>query len=126
LNDLDKQDRPWEFAVVAIANDRICGFLAASYQAWNRRLIIWHLYVDGSQRRRGIARLLVERTQIFAVAKSAVNMWLETSSVNTPAITVYRRLGFELCGLDTTFYQGTSAAGETALFFARPIPEHRA
>jgi ribosomal protein S18 acetylase RimI-like enzyme len=125
FNDLDKQDKPWEFAVVAIVADRICGFLAVGYQAWNRRLTIWHLYVDGSHRRRGIARLLVERAQGYALTKSAVHMWLETSSVNAPGAQVYRRLGFELCGFDTTLYDGTPASGETALFFACPIRRER-
>jgi ribosomal protein S18 acetylase RimI-like enzyme len=121
LGDLDK-DRPWEFAIVAITDDQICGFLAAGYQAWNRRLTIWHLYVDGTQRRRGIARLLIDRAQVYGISKDALNMWLETSSLNVPGIQAYRRLGFELCGLDMTLYHGTPASGETAFFFARPLP----
>jgi len=122
LDDADKPDRPWEFATVAIVDDRICGFLAAGYQVWNRRLTIRHLYVDAPQRRRGIARLLLDRAQIHGAAKGALHMWLETSNLNTPGVRAYRRLGFELCGFDTTLYDGTPASGETALFFARPIP----
>jgi hypothetical protein len=41
--------------------------------------------------------------------------------VNVPAVRAYRRLGFALCGLDTTFYRGTPAAGEVALFFTRDL-----
>lgn len=122
MSDLDNPDRPWEFATVASVDDRICGFLAAGYQEWNRRLTIWHLYVDVPQRRRGIARLLLEGAQCYGIAKGALNMWLETSSLNVCGVQAYRRLGFELCGLDTTLYHGTPASGETALFFARPIP----
>jgi ribosomal protein S18 acetylase RimI-like enzyme len=121
LDDLLKPDKPWEFATVALADARICAFLAAGYQPWNRRLTIWHLYVDLPQRRRGIARLLIERVQSYAAARGALNLWLETSSLNAPGVQAYRRLGFELCGMDTTLYEGTPAAGETALFFARPI-----
>jgi ribosomal protein S18 acetylase RimI-like enzyme len=121
LDDLNKPNRPWQFAAVALADERICGFIAAGYEAWNSRLTIWHLYVDGPQRRRGIARLLVDRAEDYARLRGAINMWLETSSLNVPGVQAYRRLGFELCGLDTTLYQGTPAAPETALFFARPI-----
>jgi ribosomal protein S18 acetylase RimI-like enzyme len=121
LDDPDSPDRPWEFAVVAVAGDRICGFLAAGYQVWNRRLTLWHLYVDRSERRQGIARLLVDRAEAYGIGKGALHLWLETSSLNAPGVTAYRKLGFEWCGLDTTLYQGSPAAGETALFFARPI-----
>lgn len=118
LDDLNQQERPWEFAMVAFADDRICGFLAAGYRTWNRRLTIWHLYVDGPQRRRGIARRLLDQAQVYGSAKGALNLWLETSSLNAPGVRAYRRLGFELCGLDTTLYQGTPAEKETALFFS--------
>lgn len=121
LNDLSRQDRPWEFAAVAVADDRICGFIAAGHQDWNRRLTIWHLYVDSRQRNQGIARRLVDRAEGYGIAKGCLSMWLETSSLNVPGVQAYRRLGFELCGMDTTLYQGTPAANETALFFARPI-----
>lgn len=65
LEGLAISDRLWEFAAVALVDDRICGFLGAGYQAWNRRLTIWHLYVDSPQRRRGIARLLLDRHALF-------------------------------------------------------------
>jgi ribosomal protein S18 acetylase RimI-like enzyme len=122
LHDLNKLDTPWEFATVAIVEDRICGFLAAGYQVWNRRLTIWHLYVDCLHRRHGIARRLIDRAQVYGITKGALNMWLETGSLHTPGVQVYRRLGFELCGLDTTLYQGTPTSDETGLFLARPIP----
>ena len=121
LDDLEGQDKPWEFAVVALEDERICGFVAAGYQAWNRRLTLWHLYIDGPQRGRGMARLLVDRAEEYGSTRGALSMWLEASSLNVPGVRVYRRLGFELCGMDRTLYQGTPAAGETALFFARAI-----
>jgi ribosomal protein S18 acetylase RimI-like enzyme len=121
MDALDQKDRPWDFALVAIADDRICGFLAAEFEAWRRRLTIWHLYVNILHRRRGIARLLVDRAQAHGATTGALNLWLETSSTNVPAVKAYRKLGFELCGMDTTFYNGTPASAETALFFTRPI-----
>ena len=121
LDDLGKQDRPWEAAAVAIADQQLCGFVAAGYQGWNRRLTIWHLYVAGSHRRRGIARLLLHRAEAYGASRGALNMWVETSSLNVPGVMAYRRLGFELCGMDTTLYDGTPSANETALFFARRI-----
>jgi ribosomal protein S18 acetylase RimI-like enzyme len=49
-------------------------------------------------------------------------LWLETQNVNYAAIQFYQQLGFQWCGLDTTLYDSQeSAAGEIALFFARPL-----
>lgn len=117
----DVHESAWEFAMVATVEGRICGFPAARYQTWNRRLTISHLYVYRPQRRRGIARLLLDQAQVFGIEKNALTMWVETSSMNTSAVRAYRRLGFELCGFDTTLYHGTSASAETAIFLARPI-----
>ena len=122
IDDLNKRDSPLEFAVVATINDRICGFIAADYQVWNRRVTIRHLYVDSRQREQGIGRALTDRAEEYGIEKGALSMWAETSSLNTPGIRAYRRLGFELCGFDTTLYQGTPAENETAIFLARPVP----
>src|SRR5271165_2503406 len=84
LQDLNREDRPWELGLVALDGDRICGFVAAGYQAWNRRLTIWHLYVDLPYRRRGIARLLVDRAEAYGIEKGAVHLWLEASNLNVP------------------------------------------
>jgi len=41
-----------------------------------------------------------------------------------PAIQFYRRMGFELCGLDVTLYDPASiVAGETALYFSKSLDE---
>ncbi len=121
LDDLLEPQRRWEFAAVAMVDDQIRGFVAAGYQPWNRRLIVCHLYVDGPHRRRGIGRLLVEHAQTYGVSRGALHLWVETSSLNSPGIQAYRRLGFTLCGLDTRLYDGTPAAGEAAIFLARQI-----
>ena len=47
-------------------------------------------------------------------------VWLETSNLAYPAIQFYRGVGFELCGLDASLYEGEQA-GETALYFMRPL-----
>jgi hypothetical protein len=55
LDDLKDENRSWDFAQLAVDGGRVCGFAAAAYQEWNRRLIVSHLYVDGPDRNRGIA-----------------------------------------------------------------------
>ncbi|MFE2165979.1 GNAT family N-acetyltransferase [Streptomyces sp. NPDC059447] len=105
---------------VALDGERVCGFVAAGYAAWNRRLTIEDIEVAPDRRGRGIGRALMECAEEFARERGAEHLWLEVSSVNAPAVHAYRRMGFVLCGLDTTLYGGTPSAGERALFMARP------
>jgi ribosomal protein S18 acetylase RimI-like enzyme len=121
LDDLESADRPYDQAWVAIESEVIVGFAAASYASWNRRLVLWHLYVDLSQRRRGVAGELLSRVEAHAAACGARHIWLETSSLNAPGVATYRALGFSLSGVDLTLYDGTPAQGEIALFFSRPV-----
>jgi ribosomal protein S18 acetylase RimI-like enzyme len=121
LDDLESPERPYDHAWAAWYGERCVGFAASSYEAWNRRLTLWHLYVDPSQRRRGVARQLLRSVEAHGRAHGARHLWLETSSLNAPGIEAYRALGFALTGADLTLYDGTPAEGETALFFSRPL-----
>ncbi|MBT2481571.1 GNAT family N-acetyltransferase [Streptomyces sp. ISL-94] len=105
---------------VALDGGRLCGFVAAGYAAWNRRVTIEDIEVSPEHRGRGIGRALMECAADFAREHGAEHLWLEVSSVNAPAVHAYRRMGFTLCGLDTTLYGGTPAVGEQALFMSRP------
>jgi ribosomal protein S18 acetylase RimI-like enzyme len=114
----------WEHGLVAVEGDAVLGFAAYTHQRWNRRTELWHLYVDAPRRGEGIGRMLV--TAVVAAAREAGMrcVWLETSSVAYPAIQFYRRLGFALCGLDTSLYDPDGpGGGETALYFAYSLAE---
>jgi ribosomal protein S18 acetylase RimI-like enzyme len=115
------QGPEWENAWLALDDGRAAGVVATQYETWNRRAVIWHLYVDAGLRRRGIGRRLLETALEAAVEAGMQVAWLETSSVNVPGVRAYERLGFEVSGLDTTLYTGTPAEGEVALFLARPL-----
>ena len=121
LDDLESPDRPYDTAWVAIEDRTFIGFAAASYAPWNRRLVLWHLYVSPVHRGRGIARALLQSVEVHALELEARHIWLETSSLNVPGVATYRALGFSLSGVDLTLYDGTPAEGEIALFFSRPV-----
>jgi ribosomal protein S18 acetylase RimI-like enzyme len=120
--DLRSDDHPWDRAEVAVENSRVIGFVGTEFQFWNRRLVLWHLYVDASARRRGVGRVLMARAIARAAEEKAICLWLETSNLNVPGVAWYKKQGFELGGLDTTLYAGTPAAREEALFFVRFLP----
>jgi ribosomal protein S18 acetylase RimI-like enzyme len=115
-------ERAWEDGLVGDLDGEIVGFAAWKHEVWNRRTVLWHLYVEANLRGRGVGRELVARVIERARDAGMRAVWLETSSVNYPAIAFYRRLGFTLDGLDLSLYDPSgSAAGETALYFALPL-----
>lgn len=111
-----------EPAIIAEQGGGVAGFAAAEYEAWNRRMIVRHLYVAARCRRGGVGRALLHELEVRARSAGARCLWLETQNVNFPAIQFYRRIGFRLCGLDESLYDPAGpAGGEVALFFAREL-----
>lgn len=108
-----------EHGRVAVLDGVVRGFVGWAFASWNRRLTICHFYIDRPYRSRGGGRMLMDAAVDWARGAGALTVWIETSHVNHPGIAAYRRLGFEICGFDTTLYRGTSAEGETAVYMAR-------
>jgi ribosomal protein S18 acetylase RimI-like enzyme len=113
--------RAWERAWVACDDRRVVGFCAVHGPTWNRRLVVYHLYVDREHRGRGFGRSLLDQAVADGRAVGARTVWLETNNLDHPAVQWYRRQGFELCGLDTTLYEPEYAPGEIALFMTRAL-----
>jgi GNAT superfamily N-acetyltransferase len=99
----------------------IVGFAAIEYEQWHSRLVLWHLYVVPERRREGIAGALLERVEAYGKKLGANRVWLETSNINVPGIEAYSRLGYSLCGLDTTLYDGLPYADEVAIYLAKQL-----
>ncbi|MFB7299948.1 GNAT family N-acetyltransferase [Streptomyces rubiginosohelvolus] len=106
---------------LALAPDgSLAGFVSVAYARWNRRLTIEDIEVAPGHRGRGVGRALMSRAEEFARERGAGHIWLEVTNINAPAIHAYRRMGFALCGLDTSLYEFTASAGEYALFLSKP------
>jgi ribosomal protein S18 acetylase RimI-like enzyme len=115
-------ERAWEQGFVAELAGNVVGFAAFTHRRWNRRTELWHLYVALHLRGQGVGRTLVEAVMAAARDAEMRCVWLETSNLAYPAIQFYRRIGFALCGLDLSLYDpARDAAGETALYFMRPV-----
>jgi ribosomal protein S18 acetylase RimI-like enzyme len=119
LTNLVEKLQTMDYTVVANLDSVISGFAAAKYEEWNRRVVLWHLYVAPQHRGQGIGRTLLDAVMTFARSTEARCVWLETQNINYPAIQFYRRAGFRLCGLDASLYDPQAFSGEEiALFFA--------
>jgi ribosomal protein S18 acetylase RimI-like enzyme len=111
----------WPDSWVAVAGGKIVGLVALSYEQWNRRLALRHIYVDAAWRRHGVGGALLATAEARAKVLGADHIWAETSTLNVAGVAAYRAMGFHLSGFDLTLYDGTPAQGEVALFFSRPV-----
>lgn len=109
----------WDTGWVAEADGKIVAVAAVEYEAWHRRLVLWHLYVTTSHRRTGVGRALLERCEVYGRSQRARRVWLETSNVNVPGIAAYERLGYALCGSDATLYDGLPYERESAVYLSK-------
>lgn len=121
IDDPADPERDGDHTLVAVLDGRIRGFLSPRYESWNRRLVICEIFVDASCRGLGAGHAMMEQAVEYGRSRGATHAWLETSNVNVPGVRAYRRMGFELCGLDLRLYSGTPSEGEIALFMARSI-----
>lgn len=121
---LNEEPRPWQSAYVAESDGAVLGFAAVGLQPWNSRLVLWHMYVDATARRRGVAKLLLDAVLGSDLAVEARQLWLETQDDNVPAIRAYERLGFEVVGFDRSYYANPPDA-DTAIFMSRALPPGR-
>ncbi len=119
--DLQRPDRDWDEAHVAVDGERVVGFVCSSWQFWNRRVVLWHIDVDRAYRSQGIGLRLLEEVYARARRQEALSIFLETSNLNAPGIAWYERQGFTLGGLDTTLYEGTGTAEEKGIYLVKVL-----
>ncbi len=126
-SDEDEQRRYNEYltqgySLGAYDGDQLIGFALTEACQWNRTLWIWEFHVAASHRRQGIGRRLMDTLAENARQAGFRILGLETQNTNLPAITFYRSLGFELDGIDLSFYTNTDMTdGEVALFMKRKL-----
>jgi len=119
--------RQMRHVVVAEEGATLVGCVSADLAAWNNRVQVEDCFVAPQARGRGVGRALMESVITFAREVHARCVWLETQSVNYPAVQFYQRLGFRLCGLDERLYDPKALEREeVALFFALDLTTFRA
>jgi ribosomal-protein-alanine N-acetyltransferase len=78
------------------------GFLLTRIAADEAEILT--LCVDAAHRQRGLGRLLIERQVPLLRRQGVGNLFLEVDADNSPALALYRRLGFEQVGQRPGYY----------------------
>lgn len=95
---------PQGFSWGAWDGDQIVGLLIGERVDWNGSLRIWEFHVAAERRGQGIGRMLMETAAEKARAAGLRTMVVETQNQNYPGICAYRALGFQLEGIDISYY----------------------
>jgi len=106
---------------IALDGDRIVGFSSVTLQQWNRTANLNQIFVLPTYRRWGIATRLIERDIQFA-SQNAVRALLAEAPAENPALVVYLKAGFRVCGFLDTYYPVGTGTRATALFLAYEFP----
>lgn len=88
----------------AFIDGKEAGLIQFEYQPHNRSIRVWDVDVWPDFQHRGVGTALMEKCINRARESGARRIVLETQSSNTAAISFYRKMGFDLVGLDASHY----------------------
>ena len=109
-------------SVKAVENGDIVGMAICDNRAWNRTLWVWEFHVHPERQGEGIGRQLMEAVIENARRAGCRVIVCETQNTNAPAVDFYRKLGFEIGGVDLSYYTNEDVtAGEVAIFMKYKI-----
>ncbi|MFP8893627.1 GNAT family N-acetyltransferase [Chryseobacterium sp. EZn1] len=102
----------------AFVNEELAGWIICEQRTWNNSFYIENILVNEKYRRQGIGIKLIKSAIKEARKLNSRVIELETQNTNYPAIQFYRRMGFNITGLNTRFYENPE---EIALFMTLDI-----
>jgi ribosomal protein S18 acetylase RimI-like enzyme len=98
------------------------GIAIAERREWNNSLWVWDFHVDAEYQGKGVGTRLMKVLIRQARDENFRVVVCETQNTNMPAIRFYRKLGFEIDGIDLTYYpEKEIKEGEVAVFMKRHL-----
>lgn len=88
----------------ALVDGAAAGKLQIEFQEYNKSVRVWDIDVWPKFKRMGVGKAMMELAIRRAREMGARRIVLETQSSNLPAIEFYKKMGFDLIGLDGTHY----------------------
>lgn len=107
-------EKPGSLCIAAVSGESIIGYLAFEVVADEGSIV--ELAVHPDYRRQGIARELIQGALDGCPDMTAV--YLEVRQSNTPAISLYKSLGFEEVGIRRDYYDDPK---ENAVLYRLPL-----
>ncbi len=93
----------------------VVGFVDAAVLSWNQVFKINNLCVAPAQRRKGVGVKLMRAALDLARERQLRTAMLDTSTKDYPAICLYQKLGFSLCGFNDQLFPNRDIALQFAL-----------
>jgi ribosomal protein S18 acetylase RimI-like enzyme len=124
LEDYERYNRiiPLGFSFGVFLNNKLIAVVICEPIYWNKTLNIWNFQVSENHRRLKVGKKLMESVIELARSKGFRAVILETQNTNVPAIEFYMKCGFELEGIDLSYYTNNDVeSGEVAFFMKRKI-----
>jgi streptothricin acetyltransferase len=106
----------------AYAGDLLIGLILASAHHWNHTIWVWEFHVAETHRRLGAGKGLMTTLVEKARREGFRTVVCETQNTNATAIQVYLKLGFNLEGVDISYYTNEDyPEGEIAVFMKKRL-----
>ena len=106
----------------AYDGDLLVGLIIAEEHQWNRSLFVHEFHVAETHRKQNIGKRLMECVAEKASRVGLRTIVCETQNTNPTAISVYRKLGFRVEGIDISLYSNHDyPEGEIAIFMKRRL-----
>ncbi|MFC2064729.1 GNAT family N-acetyltransferase [Chloroflexota bacterium] len=102
---------------VAVFEDKLCGYLRITENLSTEVSWVTDLVISPNYRRKGVAANLIFTSINWSADLEKARINIETTSKNHPAISLYKKLGFEFCGYNDQYYDSNNVA----LFFGREL-----
>lgn len=100
------------------AENELQGWIICEHRTWNNSFYIENILVNEKYRRQGLGIMLIKNAIKEARKLNCRVIELETQNTNYPAIQFYRRMGFNITGLNTRLYDQSD---EIALFMTLDV-----
>lgn len=95
---------PGRYCLGAFDGEHLVGVALAEPQTWNNTLWVWEFHVAESYRGQGIGRRLMDHLAVLAGEDGLRALICETQNTNVSAIRFYRAVGYQLEGVDISYY----------------------
>lgn len=101
----------------AYDGEQLAGICIAEPHQWNRSVWVWEIHIRQDFQRQGIGRKVMGKLAGLARNAGYRILVCETQNTNAPAIAFYRSAGFEIEGIDLSYYTNHDLIdGEVAIF----------